>query len=186
MAHQLFQRHACHHTASTLLLLGTLFGTQASLAGGNNDSTYTDLAPEKCRTLKAEQDYGATTQQCPGIAGYRLLVEDFDGRQSMAVISPDGHQHPLHFSQTITNAFSILGKKAEWRLGPNKQPLALIVRIYASENPDKPAQQTQYLSVSKLAGNTICVTDKIRNSATMNEEARNAADSAASRACLKP
>lgn len=185
MAHKLFQRHAYHHAASTLLLLGTLFSAQASLAGGNNDSAYTDLASEKCRTLKTEQDYGATTQQCPGIAGYRLLVEDFDGRQSITVVSPDGRQHPLNFSQTITNAFSTLGKKAEWRRGPNKQPLALIVRVYASENPDKPAQQTQYLSVSKIAGNTICVTDKIKNSATMNETARDAADSAANRACLK-
>lgn len=185
MAHQLFQRHACHHTASTLLLLGTLFNAQASLAAGNNDSTYTDLAPEKCRTLKAEQDYGATTQQCPGIAGYRLLVEDFDGRQSITVVSPDGRQHPLNFSQTITSSFATVGKKAEWRLGPNKQPLALIVRVYANENPDKPAQQTQYLSVSKVTGNTICVTDKIKNSGTMNETARDAADSAANRACLK-
>ncbi|MFA9204177.1 MAG: hypothetical protein ACEQSD_09285, partial [Flavobacteriales bacterium] len=64
-------------------------------------------------------------------------------------------------------------------------PIALIVRVYAEENPDVPNQRTSYLSVSKITADRICVTAKIRNSTNANEQARQAAAVAAYKPCLR-
>ena len=77
------------------------------------DSVYTDLAPEKCRTIEVEQDpMPSSLQRCPGIGGYRLLVADDDLRQTVTVISPDGKKHPLDLWQVITGAFSAVGNNS--------------------------------------------------------------------------
>lgn len=65
-------------------------------------------------------------------------------------------------------------------------PKALIVRVNASENPEKPNVKTSYLAVAKITPQEICVTDKVAPGPKMNEEARMAADSAAARPCRKP
>jgi hypothetical protein len=94
----------------------------------------------------------------------------------------------LNYWQVITSAFSTLGEKAEWRVTKTKgklMPLALIVRVNASENPDDAKKVTSYLAVAKITAQKICVTDKINPGRTQNEEARRAADSAATKACLE-
>ena len=146
-------------------------------------SLYTDLA--RCKTVETHEEGGGSVQRCAGVAGYALLVEDEDSRQSVTVVTPDGKRHPLNYWQVVTNAFSSLGEKAEWRVekkGGQVRPYALIVRVYASENPERPEQQTAYLAVAKLTANEVCVTDKVKS----NEEARRAADAAASKPCLQP
>ena len=127
-------------------------------------------------------------EECKGVAGYRLLVASYDIRESVTVISPDGRQHPLDFTRVITLAPSMVGEKAEWRVekrGNQITPIALIVRVYADENPDAPNQRTSYLSVSKITPDRICVTAKIRNSTNANEQARQAAAVAAYQPCLR-
>ena len=149
------------------------------------ESVYTDIAPARCKTVETQEEEGAySRQKCAGVGGYTLLVEDDDSRQSVTVVSPDGKEHPLHYWQVVTTAFSSLGDKAEWRVeknGDRVRPYALIVRVYASENPEKPDEKTSYLAVAKIDGDEVCVTDKVKT----NEAARQAADAAADKPCLK-
>jgi hypothetical protein len=150
-------------------------------------SVYTTLAAKKCKTIQVDKESGSSTQRCVGVAGYKLLVEDSDNRISLTVVAPDGKKHPLNYWDVITHAFSNIGDKAEWRVknvGKKRTPIALIVRVNANEDPDT-NKRTSYLAVAKLTPQGICVTDKIKASAKANEEARAAADAAASKACLK-
>ena len=147
-------------------------------------SVYTNIAGAGCKTVEAHEEGASSVQQCPGVGGYRLLVEDSDSRQSVTVVAAGGKKHPLNYWQVITSAFSSLGEKAEWRVekkGARVRPYALIVRVNASENPEKPEQTTSYLAVAKITDSAICVTDKVRT----NGEARQAADASADKPCLK-
>lgn len=146
------------------------------------ESVYTDISPDRCKTIETHEETGGSVQKCPGVAGYGLLVEEDDLRQSVTVVSPDGRKHPLNYWQVITSAFSSLGEKAEWRVekkGGKVRPYALIVRVNASENPEKPEQKSSYLAVAKITPGAVCVTDKVKT----NEEARAAADASADKPC---
>jgi hypothetical protein len=164
-----------------------LFGA-TTLAAQSIQSLYSDLESSKCKTLESQEEGSYALQQCPGIAGYKLLVEDFDLRQTVTVVKPDGTKHPLNFGGVIHPGFSSLGPKAEWRVKNEKRkvvPIALIVRFNASENPEDSSKITSYLVVSKITPAKICVTDKIQPGPSANEEARRAADSAAGKPCLE-
>ena len=152
------------------------------------DSIYTDLATNRCKTVKVDKELGESLQKCAGVAGYSLLVEDADARQSVTVVAPDGKRHPLNYSQVITTAFSTLGDKAEWRVkgeGANARPIALIVRVFANEDPASPRKRTSYLAVAKITPEKICVTARVKGGATANEEARQAADTSSWEPCLE-
>ena len=152
------------------------------------DSVYTDIAPARCKTVEVNEESAGSVQKCPGVAGYELLVEDDDLRQSVTVVAPNGKRHPLNYWQVITTAFSSVGEKAEWRVekkGGKLKPYALIVRVNASENPEKPEQKTSYLAVAKITAGGVCVTDKVKGGPSANEEARRAADASADKPCLE-
>ena len=167
-----------------------LLGLSGGAAFGQEKvaSVYTDLAASKCTTLTTDRETGASTQRCPGIAGYKLLVHDDDARQSITVVSPDGKKHDLDFWNIVTPAFSSVGNKAEWRAVRNKRrlmPVALIVRVNANEDAENPSRVTSYLTVTKLSSDGICVTHKIPQSGDANSKARQAADESRNAACLK-
>ena len=169
-------------TLSALLIVGC--ATPLSAYVPPAESVYTDLAPARCKTVETHEETGGSVQKCPGVGGYGLLVEDDDLRQSVTVVGPDGKKHPLDYWRVITSAFSSVGEKAEWRVekkGRKVRPYALIVRVYASENAEKPDQKTSYLAVAKITGGGVCVTDKVKT----NEEARRAADASAGKPCLE-
>lgn len=155
-----------------------------ALAAGNT-STYTDISGKDCQTIELKEEPASSHLRCPGVAGYALDLYDDDNRMSLDVVAPDGKSSALDYWQTITWGFSSLGEKAEWRLGPNGQPLALIVRVNASENAEDSSKITSYLAVAKITAAATCVVAKIPPSAKANEEARKAADSAAGRACIE-
>lgn len=147
------------------------------------ESVYTDITPARCKTIETHEESAGSVQRCPGVAGYGLLVEEDDLRQSVTVVSPGGKKHPLHYWRVVTNAFSSLGDRAEWRVERRRgkvRPFALIVRINANENPEAPEQKTSYLAVAKITAAEVCVTDKVKT----NEEARAAADASARKPCL--
>lgn len=147
------------------------------------ESVYTDLAAARCKTIEVTEESGGSVQKCPGVGGYGLLVEDDDLRQSVTVVTPDGKKHPLNYWQVITSGFSSLGEKAEWRVEQKDgkvRPYALIVRVNASEDPEKPDKKSSYLAVAKITAAAVCVTDKVKT----NEEARQAADASADKPCL--
>jgi hypothetical protein len=152
------------------------------------DSIYTDLSSPHCKTVTVDKETGSSVKKCPGVAGYSLLVEDDDARQSVTVLSPDGKRHALNYWQVITPAFSTVGDKAEWRVerkGGKVRPIALIVRVYANENPAAPNERTSYLAVAKITAEKVCVTARVKGGARANEEARRAADASADKPCLE-
>jgi hypothetical protein len=111
-----------------------------------------------------------------------------DLRQNLVVVTPKGAQHSLELWDVISGGFSSVGPKAEWRIASQNgrfSPVALIIRYNVSEDADHPAKKTSYLAVAKITASEICVTDKISPSATANDDARRAADSAATKPCLK-
>jgi hypothetical protein len=155
---------------------------------GALQSVYTSLGGRDCKTISTHEEGAQSTQRCAGVGGYGLLVEDFDSRMSVTVVAPGGKQHDLKYGQVITTGFSGVGEKAEWRVkrqGKRVVPVALIVRLNAIEDGAHPEKTTSYLTVAKITPGQVCVTDKITPSANANEEARRAADTAASRPCIE-
>jgi hypothetical protein len=171
-----------------LLTILIALACAATAAAQVNQSIYTNLDGRQCRTLKSTTSgAGYYLGQCPGVAGYKLLVEEGDIRQNITVVTPRGQKNSLDLWSVVGSSFSFVGKKAEWRVqrrGGKIVPIALIVR-YNLSNPEDSSKGTSYLTVSKITSNKICVTHKIQPSANANEEARRAADNAASQPCLE-
>jgi hypothetical protein len=153
-----------------------------SPAPGAISSVYTSLE-QGCRMIEVDEEAGGSTQRCPGTAGYALKVMEGDLRMSIDVITPDGKAHELSYWSVITHGFSSLGPRAEWRMRGGR-PIALIVRVNASENPEDSSQLTSYLAVAKITPQEICVTDRISPAPNANEVARAAADRSAGRGCV--
>ena len=175
----------------TILLLFALAVISTTLPPQDQSpvtSVYSDLASTKCKTIQVDKETGSSVQNCAGIAGYKLQVLDDDLRQSITVVTPNRKEHPLDLWDVVTRSFSSLGNKAEWRVTKNGNkisPVALIVRVQASEDSANPKRVTSYLAVAKITPEAICVTHKIPPGAKANEEARRAADSSQSAPCLK-
>lgn len=152
------------------------------------DSIYTDISPNRCKTIEFDQETRDSVQKCAAVAGYSLLVQNADGRQSVTVLTPDGQKHHLKHGQVISAGFYTLGKKAEWRVERREGkvlPIALIVRVYDYDNLNSLTQRTSYLGVAKIAGDDICVTKMVKSGAKANQEARRAADASADKPCLE-
>jgi hypothetical protein len=168
--------------------VAALCGLVISAKAQSPESVYTSLSSKQCKTLKVYKEGEGSVQSCAGVGGYRLLVEEGDLRTTITVVAPSGRKHPLQYWQVVTNAFSTVGEKAEWRVIKIKGklvPTALIVRVNASENTENSEKITSYLAVAKIIPQKICVTNKINPGATQNEEARSAADSSANSPCLQ-
>ena len=116
-----------------------------------------------------------------------MQVLDSDSRMSVTVVAADGKTYPLRYWDVITRHFSTLGDKAEWRIirtDEGVRPVALIVRVKASEDPES-ARQTDYLAVAKLDDDAICVVDRVPAGPLGNARARNAADAAVAMPCIQ-
>jgi len=145
-------------------------------------SVYTSLATSKCRTLELNEEEGGLYRGlCPGVGGYKLELFEGDLRQTINVIDKARKTHELGF-WNISFGFSYVGRRVEWRM-KGKTPVALIARFNVNENPDDSSKSTSYLIVAKITRAQICVTDVIKPGPTQNVDARNAADSSASRQC---
>ena len=169
---------------AAILLVGAI-----TAAGQSNQSVYTSLGEKQCRTVKsAEAGDDGYEGRCRGVGGYTLLLSEGDLRQNITVITPKGAKHSLDLWDVISGGFSSVGPKAEWRLTTRNgkpTPVALIVRYNANEDAEAPNKQNSYLAVSKITPTEICVTDKILPGPKANEDARRAADTAATKPCLK-
>jgi hypothetical protein len=172
-----------------LLLFAAILLTTcaASVSAQAVQSIYTDTSAGKCKTVKAEEQGAYAKLECPGVAGYKLILEDFDLRQTITVVAPNGSQHQLNLGNT--GGFSYVGKKAEWRVrneGGKMVPFALILRFNINETMGSSNKYTSYLTVSKITPDKICITDnRIPPTAGANVAARRAADSAATKPCIE-
>jgi hypothetical protein len=169
-----------------LLITIPFFLSSASVA--QNRSAYTSLGTKQCRTIKTETTgAGDYEGHCRGVAGYSLVLLEGDLRQNIHVVDPKGTKHSLELWDVISGGFSFVGPKAEWRIRTQNgkaSPVALIIRYNASEDAEHPDKKTSYLAVAKITATEICVTDKISPGSNANDEARRAADSAATKPCL--
>lgn len=158
--------------------------TEKMDAAGEIRSVYTSLAEADCRVIERDEESAGSVSRCPGVAGHALKVLDGDARASIDVVTPDGREHPLHYWSVITQGFSSLGPRAEWRM-QGQSPIALIVRVIANEDPENPERTTSYLAVARINPRGICVTDRIAPAPNANEAARQAADASGDRPCLR-
>jgi hypothetical protein len=167
-----------------VLTIAAVFALALTVSADSITSVYSSLS--KCKLVTTGHD--SSTRACVGVAGYNLRLEYGDARESITVISPNGRKHPLNFGEVISSGFSSVGEKAEWRVTHKNGklvPIALIVRFNASTDPSDSSKVTSYLAVAKITPQKICVTDKIAPSATVNEDARRAADASADKPCLE-
>jgi hypothetical protein len=147
-------------------------------------SIYTDLAGRKCKTT-SDDESDVTTQECPGVAGYKLEVAERDAQKTINVLSPSGKTYDLDFQDKVSGGLSTLGKKAEWHVKISNgkiQPVGLITRFNFSKTGDA-SNLTSYLIVTKFDGDKICVTDIVQTKDS-NVKARELADIAPARPCL--
>lgn len=166
--------------AGLALVIFSAVGVEAQVT-----SVYTDLADTKCKTIELNEDEGGSYKGlCPGVAGYKLELIEGDLRQTINIVDPKGTAHPLQFWD-LTGAFSSVGEKAEWRIR-GKRPIALIVRLNVSENPEDATKIKGYLVVAKITPQATCVTHFLAPTRSHNYEARKAADRSASRPCIAP
>ena len=145
-------------------------------------SVYTDLADDKCKTTKLNEEEQWSEQICEGTAGYKLEVLEGDIRQTINVIAPDKKKYELNMWGVVSSGFSSVGKKAEWRVKKEKgvvKPIALIVRYNVSENPESPEKTTSYLTVTKITKTATCITDVVKPIKNANVKARKLADASA-------
>ena len=153
------------------------------------ESLYTDLTTSKCKTIESNpNEAGSYLGECPGIGGYKLELLEGDIRQTINIVAPKGGKYELNLWSVVSPAFSSVGEKAEWRVirtGKKIQPIALIVRYNAAENPAKPKQNTSYLVVAKITANAACVTDVVKPEKNANANARQLADASAAKPCLQ-
>src|SRR5688500_7922780 len=162
-----------------LLVAPFLFALSAA---GQNRSIFTDLSERSCRTIElTSEEGGSYLGECPGVVGYKLLLLEGYLRQSINVIDPKRRKTELNL-WNISGGFSSIGPTAEWRMN-GKIPVALIVRLNVSENPEEASRTTSYLVVAKITKNSICITEALGPTRSHNYEARRAADAAASRPC---
>jgi hypothetical protein len=166
-----------------ILAFGLVSGISISQAA-TLTSIYTDLTDKACKTLESDSSgSGWYKGQCQGINGYKLILTEADIRQSIDVITPKGKSFPLDLINNVSLHFSTVGKKAEWRIAANKQPVALILRYNANEDAADPAKVTSYLVVSKVTDKLVCITDIVKPQPNANEIARQLADQAPAKAC---
>lgn len=166
-----------------ILAFGLVSGISISQAA-TLTSVYTDLTDKACKTLESDSSgSGWYKGQCQGINGYKLILTEADIRQSIDVITPKGKSFPLDLINNVSLHFSTVGKKAEWRIAANKQPVALILRYNANEDAADPAKVTSYLVVSKVTDKLVCITDIVKPQPNANEIARQLADQAPAKVC---
>jgi len=169
---------------SLAALVLILFLATATLAQSNT-SVYTNLTGRQCKTLKSTSAEGGSYEgQCPGVAGYKLLVQEGDLRQNIVVITPSGKKQSLELWNVVGSSFSSLGEKAEWRM-KGGSPAALIVRYNVANPEDSTKKGTSWLAVVRISSDAtqICVTESIAPGADQNLKARAAADNSTSKPC---
>jgi hypothetical protein len=137
-------------TISLILLLALAPAARA------NDSTYTDLDTDHCKTLSQEDtEGGGISLQCKGLTGYAVYFNEGDLRQSI-LYGPASEAY-IDGAFESFEPFNHIGRKIEWRLGPDGKPAATILRWFV-ENIDpatgepSPKVEGQVLVVSKVAG----------------------------------
>lgn len=156
------------------------------------DSQYTSLSEKDCKeTDPGQGDDGIIYKgECPGVAGYKIINLSTDHTQGLVITDSAGKEHKLDLRGPLgTVADLFLGDKIEWRMsgkGADAKPTALIVQVNVQKEPGNSDKQDSNLAVIKVGRDAICVTDYVTpGEKDQNVKARQLADTAGSRPCLK-
>ncbi len=157
----------------------------SSLAvSAQNKSVYTRTHTKACRTIVSDSRYTASYEgECKGIGGYKIRLLEGDIRQTLNIITPGKKKFELNF-WGFFGGFSSIGEKIEWRT-KGGVPVALIARFNVA-NAEDSRKNTSYLMVAKIGKTASCGTDVVRPQANQNETARDLADAASRKPCMKP
>lgn len=146
-----------------------------------NDSTYTDLDLDKCKTVTAD-DMGAI-MLCRGYRNYEVHFAEGDLRQSVFYGPLDKKLQEQGFESF--EPFNHIGSRIEWRLDGSGRPFAAILRWFLEnvgpEGAPTEASTGQVLVVSRVAqgddglGCVVGYVDALANP-NANELARKIAD----------
>jgi hypothetical protein len=150
-------------------------------------SVLTPITQPPCTLVEEDEEGGDSTQECPGVAGYRLLLLDSDSRMSATVLGPGGWRADLNAWSIVTPSFSSIAGPAHWRiLGPDSapRPLGIVLRFNANEDPNKPDAITTYFAVVKLASDSACIVERVAGP-DAEQRAVHAADHAGDKSCLE-
>ncbi|MGI9462579.1 MAG: hypothetical protein ACR2OM_01480 [Aestuariivirgaceae bacterium] len=142
-------------------------------AAAEPTSTYSTIAPDKCRQLTADEESGSVTFSCPGINGIDVWVGEGDLRTFLAY-GPAPKKQCV--SQQTFATFNNAGPTLEWRLD-NGEPFATIIRYKMDNGQD---EKFNFLTVTALRGGQACHIAYVDGSLTKhNEIARDIADTTA-------
>ncbi|HKQ52903.1 MAG TPA: hypothetical protein VJT74_11075 [Pyrinomonadaceae bacterium] len=175
----------------SLILILTLLASGVVASAQGNQSVYTNLNGKGCKTIEEDEEAaGYMSQQCPGVAGYKLIVDSQDLRQGVTVVTPDGAKHELNLGYIGGGAFSFLGDKAEWRVKRVKGrlvPIALIMRFSVAQmQDDGNSKDIPHLTVTKITPTKICLLEPQPAGRNANLDARRIADNSADKPCYEP
>lgn len=110
-------------------------------------SQYTTLNLDACQVLKTYEESGGVDLRCDGFKDVPVYVSEGDLR--FYVSYGERSDVPAQFAP-----FNTLGKKVEWRLDEDGQPVAAIVRhhldISAGAEDDDSPKERQVLSISSI------------------------------------
>lgn len=161
-----------NHSIKLALLLSTslaCFTSQPCLAEPTSDfsSVYTDLDLNACQVLKTYEENGGVDLRCDGFKDVPVYVSEGDLRFYVS------YGERSDFSAQFA-PFNTLGKKVEWRLHKDGQPIAAIVRhhldISAGAEDDDSPKERQVLSISSIGTKEKlgCVVGMVNASANAN------------------
>lgn len=178
-------------TRQSLLLILTLLASGVVASAQGIQSIYTSLNGKQCKTIEEDEEAaGYISQRCPGVAGYKLIIDSQDLRQGVTVVSPDGAKHELNLGYIGGGSFSFLGDKAEWRVKRVKGklvPIALIMRFSVAEQQDNgESKDIPHLTVTKITPQKICLLEPTPAGRNANVDARRLADNSADKPCYEP
>jgi hypothetical protein len=183
-------------SAGAAMLLAVL--PAAGPAGGSDAasaaiaSMSTDLLAPACERKVDPADPNETPYRlCPGVGGHALAVRLVEsGRQSIDVVDPAQRAFPLDLHEVVTRYMASVDRTAHWRVARRDGkavPVALIVRVLAHENAQRPERVThRYLAIAKITPGETCVTDVVTDGSPADARVRRLADSAHTRPCLAP
>lgn len=176
-------------TKHSLPLILILLAPCVAATAQGIQSVYTTLRVGNCKTLEDHETY--LIMECPGVAGYKLLVEAHDQNEMLTVVKPDGSKHELNVSLIGRGGYPAIGTRAEWRVRREKGklvPIALIVRMNMSEyvGGEQSRRDVAYLAISKITPEKICMTESILADRNSNTKARRLADNSADKPCYGP
>ncbi|CAN7327522.1 hypothetical protein LJR030_003362 [Rhizobium sp. LjRoot30] len=144
----------------TMIRVGMYFAmlTLAATAAGANESSYTDMNTDKCKTLsRNEEESGSVSLKCRGLDGYPVYFKEGDARQS--VFFGPVSQSYIDGAFESFGMFNYVGKKVEWRVDDSGTPVAAILRYFISNLDPETGMPTKELEGQVLVISRVAQSD---------------------------